>query len=140
MRLNNVHSRSYKKQNKVIDNLHNWLKIFQKSSQKLLNILHHQKKFLFCVCIYEMVNIDKEIYENNNTEAIVDGIGTFWLNEKHIEQSLGHENLPVITNKYGQVYKRHRCDIVNEPKKRSNRRFLLNDSTSKVIMNCRTDE
>ena len=33
-----------------------------------------KKKFL-CVCMYKMVNIDKETHENNNIEAIVDGIG-----------------------------------------------------------------
>ena len=38
-----------------------------------------------------MVNIDKETYENNNMEAIVDGTGTLWLNEKHIEEKLGHK-------------------------------------------------
>ena len=28
--------------------------------------------------------ITKEIYENNNTEVIVDDNGTLWWNEKHI--------------------------------------------------------
>ena len=37
--------------------------------------------------MYKMVNIDKEIYENNNIEAIIDGIGTLWLNENHIEKN-----------------------------------------------------
>ena len=32
-----------------------------------------------------MVNIDKETYENNKIEAIVDGNNTLWLNEKHIK-------------------------------------------------------
>ena len=44
-----------------------------KNNQKLLNILCHQKN-VFCVCMYKMVNIDKETYENNNIEAIVDGL------------------------------------------------------------------
>ena len=38
-----------------------------------------------------MVNIDKETFKNNNIEAIVDGIGTLWLIEKHIEGKLGHK-------------------------------------------------
>ena len=70
-----------------------------------------------------MVNIDKETYENNNIEAIVDGIGMLWLNEKHIEEKLGHKNLLVITNKYNQVYKKHRHELVNEPKKQPNWSF-----------------
>ena len=87
-----------------------------------------------------MVDISKKTYENNDTEVIVDGIGTLWLNEKHIEEKLGHKNLPVITNKYDPVYKKHRYELVDKPKKQPNRRFLRNDLTLKVIMECRTDE
>ena len=71
-----------------------------------------------------MVDISKKTYENNGKEVIVDGISMLWLNEKHIEEKLGHKNLPVITNKYDQVYKRHRPELINEPKKQPNRRFL----------------
>ena len=87
-----------------------------------------------------MINIDKETYGNNNIEAIIDGIGKLWLNEKHIEEKLGHKHLPVITNKYDQVYKKHRYELVNKPKKQPNRRFLRSDLALKVIMDCRTDE
>ena len=86
-----------------------------------------------------MVDISKETYESN-IEVIVDCVGTLWLNEKHIEEKLGHKNLPVITNKYGQVYKNHRYELVNKPKKQPNRRFLHSDLALKVIINCRTDE
>ena len=90
--------------------------------------------------MYKMVDIGKETYENNNIEAIVDGIGTLWLKEKHIEEKLGHKNLPVITDKYDQGYKKQRYELVNEPKKQPNRRFLRSDLALKVIMNCITDE
>ena len=90
--------------------------------------------------IYKLVNVDKETYENNNIETIVDGIGTLWLNEKHIEEMLGHKNLPVITNNYDQVYKKHRYELVNEPKKQPNRRFLRSGLALKVMMNCRTNK
>ena len=63
------------------------------------------KSFIFFVCMYKMVDIGKETYENNNIEVIVDDIGTLWLNEKHAEEKLGHKNLPATTNKYDQVYK-----------------------------------
>ena len=43
--------------------------------------------------MYKMVYISKETYENNDIEAIVDGIATLWLNEKHIEKKFGHKNL-----------------------------------------------
>ena len=52
-----------------------------------------------------MVDISKRTYENNDVEVIVDDIGKLWLNEKHVEEKLGHKNLPVITNKYDPVYK-----------------------------------
>ena len=87
-----------------------------------------------------MVDIGKETYESNDIEVIVDGIGTLWLNEKHIEEKLGHKNLPVITNKYDPVYKKHRYELVDKPKKQPNRRFLRSDLALKVIMDCRTDE
>ena len=67
--------------------------------------------------MYKMINNDKKTYKNNNTEVIVDSTGKLWLNEKNIEEKLGHKNLPVITNKYDQVYKKHRHELVNKPKK-----------------------
>ena len=90
--------------------------------------------------MYKMVDISKETCENNDIEVIVDGIGTLWLNEKHIEEKLGHKNLPVITNKYDPVYKKHRYELVDKPKKQPNKRFLHSDLALKVIMDCRTDE
>ena len=87
-----------------------------------------------------MVDTNKKTYDKNDIEVIVDGIGMLWLNEKHIEEKLGHKNLPVITNKYHQVYKKHRYELVDKPKKQPNRRFLRSDLALKVIMDCRTDE
>ena len=87
-----------------------------------------------------MINIDKDTYKNNNKEAIIDGIGKLWLSKKHIEEKLGHKNLPAITNRYDQVYKKHRHELVNNPKKQPNTRFLCRDLALKIIMNCRTDE
>ena len=55
-----------------------------KNTQKLLNICTI-KKFNFFVCIFKMVDIGKETYENNDIEVIVGGTGTLWLNEKQIE-------------------------------------------------------
>ena len=90
--------------------------------------------------MYKMVYISKETYENNDIEAIVDGIATLWLNEKHIEKKFGHKNLAVITNKYDPVYKKDRYELVNRLKKQQHRRFLCSDLALKVIMDCRPDE
>ena len=51
-----------------------------------------------CVCVCKMFDIDKEKCKNSNIEAIVDGIGTLLLNEKHTEKELGYKNLPVVKN------------------------------------------
>ena len=34
-----------------------------------------------------MVDISKKTFEKNDIEVIVDGIGTLWLNEMHIEEN-----------------------------------------------------
>ena len=87
-----------------------------------------------------MINITKETLENNGIEVIVDSFNTLWLNEKNIEEKLGHKNLPVISNKYNKIYKKHRCELVNKPIKQSDRRFLHIDLALKIIMDCRTDK
>ena len=90
--------------------------------------------------MYKMVNITKETLENNDIEVIVDSVNALWLNEKNIEEKLGHKNLPVITNKYDKIYKKRRCELVNKPIKQSDRRFLHIDLALKIIMDCRTDK
>ena len=107
--------------------------------KKLLNI-RIIKKFYFSVCMYKMLIINKETYEKNNIEAIVDGFGMLWINEKHIEGKLGHKNLPFITGKYDQMYKNHRYELIKNPKKQPNERFLSSDLALKIIMNWRTNE
>ena len=87
-----------------------------------------------------MVNFTKEAFENNDIEVIVDSTDTLWLNERHIEKKLSHKNLPAITNKYDEIYKKHRYELLDEPIKQPNRRFLLIDLALKIIMGCRTDK
>ena len=55
-------------------------------------------------CIKWLI-LAKKTDENNNIEVTVDGIGALWLNEKHIEEKLGHKYLRFITNKYVQYTK-----------------------------------
>ena len=74
-----------------------------------------------------MVNINKDTYENNDIETIVDSTGKLRLNEKHIEEKLGHKNLPAITNKYDQKHKKCRYELVNEAKYQPNRKSLRTD-------------
>ena len=90
--------------------------------------------------MYKMVNITKDTFENNDIEAIVDSVNALWLNEKNIEEKLGHKNLPVVTNKYGKIHKKDRYELVDKPIKQPNRRFLQIDLASKIIMDCRADK
>ena len=39
-----------------------------------------------------MVDKSRETYERNGVETIVDSDGILWLNKKHIEEGLNHEN------------------------------------------------
>ena len=73
-------------------------------------------------------------------EVIVDSVTTLWLNERNIEKKLGYKDLPSVTNKYDQIYKKCRYELVDKPIKQSNRRFLHNDLALKLIMHCRTDK
>ena len=86
-----------------------------------------------------MVNITKETYENNGIEVITDKLGELWLNERHVQEQLGLKNLPALTNKYDEKYKKCRYEL-NESTKQPHRRFIHNDLALKIIMDCRTDE
>ena len=77
--------------------------------------LYVVKKNNFFSCMYKMVDITKEAFENNDIEVIIDGANTLWLNERHIENKLSHKNLPAVTNKYGKRFKKRRYELVNEP-------------------------
>ena len=86
-----------------------------------------------------MAAIFKESYENNGTEVITDKIGELWLNERHIQKQLRLKNLPALTNKYDEEYKKCRYEL-NESTNQPHRRFIHVDLAFKVIKNCKTDE
>ena len=90
--------------------------------------------------MYKLFNITKKALENNGIEVIVDSVNALWLNEKHIEEKLGHKNLAAISNKYNKIYKKCRCELIDKPIKQSDRRFLHIDLALKIIMDCRTDK
>ena len=52
-----------------------------------------------------VLKITKETWENNGIEVIVDSVNALWLNEKNIEEKLGHKNLPAIINKFDKYTK-----------------------------------
>ena len=62
-----------------------------------------------CVCVvYKMIIITKETYETNVFEVITDQLGELWLNETHVQQQLRHKNLPALTKKYDEKYRKCR--------------------------------
>ena len=87
-----------------------------------------------------MFNITKGTLKNNGIEVIVDSVNALWLNEKNIEEKLGHKNLPDITNKYDKMFKKKRYELVDKPIKQPNRKFLHMHLALKIIMDCRTDQ
>ena len=66
-----------------------------------------------------MVNITKEKYENNGIEVITNEFGKLLLNERHVQEQLGHKNLPAITKKYDEKYKKCRYELIDDPTKQS---------------------
>ena len=81
-----------------------------------------------------MFNITKETLKNNSIEVIVDRVNALWLNEKNIEETFGHKNLPAISNKYDKIYKNSRYELVDKSKKQPNTKFLHIALTLKIIM------
>ena len=60
------------------------------------------EEIIFFLCIYKIVNITKEMYENNGIEVITYNLNTLWLNQRHVQKQLGHKNLSAVTNKYNE--------------------------------------
>ena len=81
-----------------------------------------------------MFNITKETLKNNSIEVIVDRVNALWLNEKNIEETFGHKNLPAISNKYDKIYKNSRYELVDKSMKQPNTKSLHIALTLKIIM------
>ena len=81
-----------------------------------------------------MVDVSRKACEKNGIETIVDSDGILRLNEKHIEEG----NLLVTIVNYPSAYRKHRYELVDEPKKEPNKIFKHNELGIKVIMDCRT--
>ena len=63
-----------------------------------------------------------------------------WLNERHVEQQLGRKSVQAVTNTRDEKCKKHRYELIDEPIKQPNRRFIRNDLELKILIDCRTDE
>ena len=72
-----------------------------------------KKRLIFCIiknyffsCSYIKWSILPTKHMKIMTEVIIDRFGKLWLNKKHVEQQLGYKNLPAVTNKYYEKYKK----------------------------------
>ena len=52
-----------------------------------------------------VLKITKETLRKDGIEVILDSANALWLNEKNIEEKLGHKNLPAIINKFDKYTK-----------------------------------
>ena len=77
------------------------------------------------------------MFERNGVETIVHDDGILLLNEKHKEEGLHHKTLRKVTTKYNSNHRKHRYEIVDEPKKQFNRIFIDKKLAIKLIMDCR---
>ena len=83
-----------------------------------------------------MVDVSRKTYERKGIETIVDNDGIPWLNEKNLEEGLYYKKLQEITIKYPN-HRKHRYELVDEPKKQCNRIFIDKKLAIRVIMDCR---
>ena len=81
-------------------------------------------------------------YGRNGLEVIAVN-GTKWLNEKHIEEGLGHANLSALTRRYSSNYRKHRYEFCRWTKKTKTIKqniFTWRLSNKNNNVDCRTDE
>ena len=84
-----------------------------------------------------MLDISRKTYERNGIKTVLDSDGLLLLNEKHIEEVLDHEYLPVITVKYFSDHRKHIYELADKPNKQPNRIIIYKELAAKVIMDCR---
>ena len=58
-----------------------------------------------------MVKISKKTWRKIGVEV----------NEKYVEEQLGHANLVAITQRYDPKYRKHRYELIDNPKQQPNR-------------------
>ena len=83
-----------------------------------------------------MVFITENTGKNNGIEVITVN-NVKWLNEKHLENNLGHSNLSMLTLKYEDCFKKQRCELIDS-KYQPCRRFIREDLAIQLIMDRKT--
>ena len=83
-----------------------------------------------------MIFITENTWKNNGIEEIIVS-NVKWLNEKHLENNLGHSNLSMLTLKYADCVEKQRCELIDS-KYQACRRFIREDLAIQLIMDTRT--
>ena len=91
--------------------------------EKIIEMHRFLKKYLFLFCVYKMVEIAKETWEENSVEVIVFS-GKIWLNETNIKDQLKRSNLAAVTLKHPLKYRKQRQELQNCGNYQSCRKFL----------------
>ena len=63
-----------------------------------------------------MADISRKSFERNGLVTIIDSDGILWPNEKLIEEGIDYNSLRVATVKCPSGYRKHRYELVDEPK------------------------
>ena len=63
-----------------------------------------------------MIFISTKRYDRKGIQTKIDNNRILWLNEKYIEEGLDHKNLREIRIKYDSDHRKHRYQLVEEPK------------------------
>ena len=84
--------------------------------------------------------ITRKTFGKDGAEVLIHNSGRKWLNELHIEEKLGHGNLPVTRRKYPSKYRKQIQGLANCNNFQPCRKFLHIKLAIKVIMDCRTTE
>ena len=74
--------------------------------------------------------------KKNDVETTVDSDEILWLNEKYVEEGLAF-NLRVITVKYPSDHRKHRYELVDEPKNNPTEFLMCKELATKVMMDCK---
>ena len=74
--------------------------------------MHRLRKYIFLFCVYKIVEITKDIWEENGVEVIVFN-GKQWLNETNIKDQLKHSNLAALTLQYPLKYRKQKQELQN---------------------------
>ena len=73
------------------------------------------------------------LFERNGLVTIIDSDGILWSNEKLIEEGIDYNSLRVATVKCPSGYRKHRYELVDEPKNQITKTKQKNQKNPKFL-------